>query len=254
MLDHAPPPAPLRESRPPAVPWRLGTSVSALLITFVSAVFGLSIVTAVSGDLFKHQQLTLNIVLYQWLVFGVVVSVFLLIVLRFHVGGSVLGYRFPGWGTLGTAAAAVLPVLLAVQLIGLFFNTFIPGYHLHGNAQELVQGEQPHLNLLGDVLVLAWVAVEVPLAEETLFRGILFQGLRETLVRWIPYHWAVFVGAVVSGLLFGLAHGEMYALPILAFLGIALAYVFQYSRSIFASAIVHGIINFLSTVTILHIV
>lgn len=253
MLDRIPSAAPLHEPRPPAVPWRLGTSVAALLITFVSAVFGVTIVTAVAGGVFKHQQLALNIVLYQWLALGVVVSVFLLIVLRFHVGAAALGYRFPGWATLGTAAAAVLPVLLAVQVIALFFNTFIPGYHLHGNAQELVQGQQPHLSFLGDVLVLAWVAIEVPLAEETLFRGILFQGLRETLARWIPYHWAVFVGAVVSGLLFGLAHGELYALPILAFLGIALAYVFQYSRSIFASAIVHGIINFLSTVTILHL-
>jgi membrane protease YdiL (CAAX protease family) len=59
---------------------------------------------------------------------------------------------------------------------------------------------------------------------------------------------------VVSGVLFGAAHFELYALPILAFLGFALAYVFQYGRSIYASALVHGIINFLSTVTILHIV
>jgi membrane protease YdiL (CAAX protease family) len=225
-----------------------------VLVTFVSAVLGLNIVTAIAGNTFIDQQLTLTIILYQWLVLGVAASVFLLIVLRFHAGGSVIGFRFPGWGTLGTAAAAVLPVLLAVQLIALFFDTFIPGYHLHGNAQELIQGKQPHLNLLGDVLVLAWVAIEVPLAEETLFRGILFQGLRETLARWIPYQWAVFVGALVSGVLFGLAHGEMYALPILAFLGFALAYVFQYSRSLYASATVHGIINFLSTVTILHIV
>jgi len=93
--------------------------------------------------------------------------------------------------------------------------------------------------------------IEAPLAEETLFRGIIFQGLRNLCSRWAPNGVAIFLAALVSGVVFGLAHLEIHTLPILALLGIVLAYVFQYGRSIFASALVHGLVNILAVISLL---
>ena len=59
-------------------------------------------------------------------------------------------------------------------------------------------------------------------------------------------------GAIVSGLAFGLVHFEPHTLPILAFVGIVLALVFEYSRSVYASFLVHGTVNFLAVLSVFH--
>jgi membrane protease YdiL (CAAX protease family) len=151
------------------------------------------------------------------------------------------------------AAAAVLPLYGGVLLIYAAFTTLLPGYHLRGNAQDLFQGLPNHPGLGLEILVLLWAGVQAPLVEETLFRGILFQGLRQFFARWIPYQGAVLAGAIVSGVIFGLAHSsEPHTWPILIFLGIALAYIFQLARSIYASALVHAIINGAATLLYFH--
>jgi membrane protease YdiL (CAAX protease family) len=122
---------------------------------------------------------------------------------------------------------------------------------VHGNVRELGNTIHGHPGAVEKILIVAWAAIEVPLTEETLFRGIIFQGLRTFFDRWIPYSVAVFVAAAISGTLFGLAHGEPHTLPILIFVGMALAYIFQYGRSIYASAAVHGLINALAMITLL---
>jgi membrane protease YdiL (CAAX protease family) len=90
------------------------------------------------------------------------------------------------------------------------------------------------------------------LVEETLFRGIIFQGIARFSSRWLNEHLSIFVGAVVSGVIFGLAHFEPHTLPILVFLGVALAYVFYYSRSIYSSMLVHGSVNAIAAISVFH--
>jgi membrane protease YdiL (CAAX protease family) len=92
--------------------------------------------------------------------------------------------------------------------------------------------------------------VLVPLTEETLFRGIVFGGLARFFAGLIPENAAVFVAAVVSGAIFGLAHLEPHTFPILMFLGICLAYIYYYGRSVFASALVHGLFNTIAVLAV----
>ena len=73
-----------------------------------------------------------------------------------------------------------------------------------------------------------------PLVEELMSRGIGYR-LLEPFGRW----WAV----VLVGLAFGLAHGLVGALPILAAFGAGLAYVRSRTGSVYPGIILHGGFN-----------
>jgi membrane protease YdiL (CAAX protease family) len=239
--------------RRPSVAWGLPSAVGALALTLTSAVIGQFVLRASLGRGFDRQhQLTFSILSYQFIAAGVILSLILLIFLPYRSRLQSVGFRFPGWTALAVAAASVILILFAVAGLVWFFNTFLPGYHIHGNAQEILPGKRRHLPLLQQAGLLLWAAVEAPLVEETLFRGIVHQGIRQFFVRWLPRWAAVLLAALVSGFLFGLAHGEPHTLPILVLLGVILAYVFEATRSLYGSMVVHGLINALAVVNLLH--
>ena len=75
----------------------------------------------------------------------------------------------------------------------------------------------------------------VPFGEELIFRGIFYKMLRE--------RWGVWPGVLISSLVFGAIHGDL-AVGLTAFLlGILLALVFEYSRSLWTSILVHALNN-----------
>jgi len=94
------------------------------------------------------------------------------------------------------------------------------------------------------VAVFAFFAIVfAPLAEETLFRVFFFNlGLR---------YGGFWMGAVISGTLFGMAHGDAYAAIPLALGGVILCYVYYRTRNAWASMISHGIFNALSILALL---
>jgi membrane protease YdiL (CAAX protease family) len=248
---------PRAESTPPVsadprfVSWSIGTALGSFGLAFVIYVLGEAILEVVGRGLYDRDQIVFSIVAYQFLALGVAVSVGWLIIRRAGSGLEALGFRFPGILPLMRALLALIPIFVGVALISAAFSTFFPGYHLQGNAkQELPVGN--HVNAARAVLILVWAAVEAPLVEETLFRGIIFQGIARFSGRWLNEHLSVFIGAVMSGLIFGLAHFEPHTLPILVFLGVALAFVFYYSRSIYASMLVHGAVNAIAAVSVFH--
>jgi membrane protease YdiL (CAAX protease family) len=207
-------------------------------------VVGGAVLVVLALGLYRHNRLVFDILAYQPLALGVLVSAVWVVTSRFPGGPANLGFRFPGWNRLLSLTMLGLVVtFLGLALIDAVFTNFIPGYHLQGNAQQLFQGVPKHPNVLKLALILAWAAVEAPLVEETLFRGMVFQGVRNFAALHVPYWAAVLIAALASGAVFGLVHGELHTLPILIFLGIVLAYVFEASRSIYASTLLHGTIN-----------
>jgi membrane protease YdiL (CAAX protease family) len=228
---------------PWTVPWGLPTAAVTLLVSFSFEVLGAVVLFAVVGKAATSGNIEYEILGYQFLVLGVVVGLLTLIFARYNVKLSDLGFQFPGWEKLGTTVLiALVSIVAGIAILSFLFTTFLPQYHLQGNARELL-GQPRHISIAREVIILVWAAVEAPLAEETLFRGIIFQGLRQFFLHRFPYGWSVFGGALISGIVFGLVHGEIHTLPILALLGVILAYVFQVSRSVYASALVHGIVN-----------
>ena len=94
-------------------------------------------------------------------------------------------------------------------------------------------GEDPYI----------WVCLSVvifgPIAEELLFRGIIYNSIKKVCN---PY-----VAIVLSGLMFGIWHGEFVQTVYTTFFGIALAVVYEYSGSLWVPIGMHILNNFTST-------
>lgn len=99
-----------------------------------------------------------------------------------------------------------------------------------------------HLSLLPFILAGA-VVILAPLAEEALFRGILFQSLRT--------QWGTPTAAVIAGILFGAAHLNLTLMAPLALAGIVLNGLYARTRSLIPSTVAHASLNALSVMTAL---
>ncbi len=231
--------------------WGAGIAVGSFGLAFVIYVIGDTILAFAANGLYKRDVIAFGIVAYQFLALGVATCVVLLLVHRPAGGLQEVGFRTISFPAVRAALLSLVPIFIGVALLTAAFSTFFPSYHLQGNAQqELPVGN--HVSVLKAIAILLWAGVEAPLVEETLFRGIVFQGVVQVARKRFGRQLSVFLGAVGSGLLFGFAHFEPHTLPILAFLGIALAYVFSYTRSIYGSMLVHGAVNVIAALSVLY--
>jgi membrane protease YdiL (CAAX protease family) len=80
--------------------------------------------------------------------------------------------------------------------------------------------------------------VVAPLAEELFFRGFLYQAFRNTL--------GVLPGALLSALIFGAIHFELFKLVQLAILGVILALLFEKTGSLWPPIMLHAVNNALA--------
>lgn len=99
--------------------------------------------------------------------------------------------------------------------------------------------EEPkaRLSVLGALAMILLVGLAVPIVEEMLFRGVLYAWMSE----WMPWT----VAALLSSLIFGLAHFEA-GRPVMAACvvgGLFMAVAFHFSHSLFAPIIIHGVNN-----------
>jgi hypothetical protein len=78
------------------------------------------------------------------------------------------------------------------------------------------------------------IGMLAPIVEELTFRGLGYR-LLEPFGRW--------TAIILVGLAFGLAHGLVDALPILAFFGAGLAYLRSRTGSVYPSILVHATFN-----------
>jgi membrane protease YdiL (CAAX protease family) len=74
-----------------------------------------------------------------------------------------------------------------------------------------------------------------PFAEELFFRGVLF--------RWIRDRWGAWAGVLISGIIFGAAHGEVSVAVAASVLGFILAWIYDRSKSLWPSIIIHVVLN-----------
>jgi membrane protease YdiL (CAAX protease family) len=109
---------------------------------------------------------------------------------------------------------------------------------------ELVGGEVPEVQetlqeALVDpaqsVVVTVAVVVFAPLGEELLFRGLLFQALRNRVRLW--------PAMLLSGLLFAASHVEPLAILVLSPVGVFFAWVFHRRGSLLVPIVAHATFN-----------
>lgn len=92
------------------------------------------------------------------------------------------------------------------------------------------------------LLVTFAVAVVAPVAEELLFRGLLYQALAKRLPGWPA------IG--LSGLAFGLTHLEPFVIVLTFPLGMALAWMFRRYGTLVVPVVAHAVFNLIGVLVI----
>ncbi|HEY3374548.1 MAG TPA: type II CAAX endopeptidase family protein [Candidatus Aquicultor sp.] len=114
---------------------------------------------------------------------------------------------------------------------------------IHGNQQALENLPQIFgKSVFGFILAALLVAVVAPLVEELFFRGFVYPAFRQ--------RWGVTAGVIASSVLFSLFHFNAFLFIPIMFIGIALAYLYETTGSLWPSIMLHALNNFLSVILI----
>jgi uncharacterized protein len=162
--------------------------------------------------------------------------------LRTRARPSDFGFRSVGWRVaVGGVLAAGVSYYVLTALYASLFN-------LHGNEKlpkELGVGKSTAA-LVGAAI---FVCVVAPMAEEFFFRGFVFGGLRRMRVMVAGRNVGIWVAALITAILFGLAHAgsasPKYLIP-LGFLGFVLCLLRWRTRSLYPCMALHSINNSLA--------
>jgi membrane protease YdiL (CAAX protease family) len=162
---------------------------------------------------------------------------YLLVIRRRGLTWRAIGLRpaQPRWYAAAVALAFLsLPVVMAVN----------------AGVQALL-GEplrNPQLEMLAPAafswsalaLMLAMAGVVVPIVEEIVFRGLVFG--------WLWRRFGFGLGMLASALVFAFAHGIPALAPALAVQGVALAWLYARSDSLWPAVVMHGTFNALMSI------
>ncbi len=156
-----------------------------------------------------------------------------------------LGFRAPDMTDAGKIVAAIVAMFVLVTALGSLLSTA-----LHFKTQELAVQVFLHMHGLDKVLFALFAVVVGPVTEEFVFRIFLFNAMR----KW----WGFWPGAIVSSILFGLAHGQQPFTPAmvvslslpLAIGGMILCWVYVRTGSAWSNMITHASFNALSLLLI----
>jgi membrane protease YdiL (CAAX protease family) len=125
--------------------------------------------------------------------------------------------------------------LAACVLVGVYVFSAILEPLLHpGREQGLTPSGWDSDRAAAFAVNFAVIALVAPVVEELTFRGIGFSLLQQ---------WGDWFAIVTVGLLFGLAHGLVEALPILVVFGAGLAWLRSRTRSVYPGMLLHGTFN-----------
>jgi membrane protease YdiL (CAAX protease family) len=126
-------------------------------------------------------------------------------------------------------------LLLALWSVPAYLAILSLDHVLHGGREQGLtpsHWEPRHASAYAANFVV--IAIMTPFVEETLFRGLGYS-LLERFGRW--------PAILAIGIVFGVAHGLVEALPELTLLGIVLAWLRSKTGSIYPGVLVHGTFN-----------
>ena len=205
-----------------------------LLAAFVAGLFVLAFVAGVRTPppASIDPRLLIAAILLQFFFEGLLVAAVLLALPRLSKFSlRDLGFRSLSRPALGIAVVGAVVMALvsdgSASLIERLAHT--------AHRQESVEIFK-HLHDPATIAVFAVTAiVAAPIAEESIFRAFFFNlGLR---------YGGIWGGTLLSSVLFGLAHGDVYEAIPLALGGAVLCGVYYTSRNAFAPMISHGLFN-----------
>lgn len=150
-----------------------------------------------------------------------------------------LGFRMPTPGNLGIALLGGIGMIVCADGGAALLN-----YLTHSQHQQDIVEIFKSLHSSSTIVVFVLFAIVfAPFAEEAIFRLFFFNlGLR---------YGGFWLGAILSGFFFGLAHGDVLFILPLALAAVVLCGVYYYTRNAWMSMISHALFNSLSIVVLL---
>jgi membrane protease YdiL (CAAX protease family) len=180
-------------------------------------------------------------IVFQLVLEGAVVAVLLIALPRLSkMSFGQLGFEVPKLWQIGVALLGAVAMVIVADGGAQLVETLTHQKH-----------EQQVVELFRQILgnkSLAWffaifAIVIAPFMEESIFRLFVFNiGLR---------YGGFWIGSVISGLLFGAAHGDPMVLVPLGLGGMVLCAVYYRTRNAFCSMITHGCFNALTVVALI---
>lgn len=237
------PPVPPRDAHPGDVPWPIWTAPAALATGLVAGVLGSVMVAALAGEA-GSKNTSPAVSLISDVVFDAafVVAALYFASLNRRTKPSDFGYRRVA---LALGIGAVVLGAIGYYVVTAIYQSIVS---LHG-TDKLPQDLGVGTSTAALVGAAVFVCVIAPIAEEFFFRGFLFGALRQWRIEIGGRNVGTWVAALITGLLFGLAHtgsaNPQYLVP-LGFLGFVLCLVRWRTRSLYPCMALHSMNNSLA--------
>jgi hypothetical protein len=135
---------------------------------------------------------------------------------------------------LKTAIGLAFMAVLAFFVFAIAYQVIFRPENPQDVVRDLGADQSTALLIAGAVLVIA----VAPVCEELFFRGFLFRVLRIRM--------GFVLAASIDGVLFGLVHGALVIVPILAFLGFILCWAYERSGTLLVPIALHALNNALA--------
>lgn len=146
---------------------------------------------------------------------------------------SVFRLKMPRLVHIIAAVITWAGAFIVMEIVSVFLaNIFPESYNSADDAVNLLITDSSTL------LIIIAVAVMPAICEELAFRGLLFGTLSKKYKIW--------PAIIISGLIFGIYHGNLIKTFVVGFLGMTMAYVIYNTDSIFVSMIMHFLNNFIA--------
>jgi CAAX protease family protein len=245
MATAPPPPQAPEQPDPDRAPWRLWMAPAAVVMGFGLGLVGTIVVGVVASAAGSSlSKPTPAVSLLEDLAFDLS---FVAAALYFaSIGGRprpvVFGYRWIRWRV---GVGAVVLAGISYYVVTAVYASLVK---LHGTDKlpsELGVSKSTAA-LIGAAI---FVCVIAPICEEFFFRGFIFGALRNWKIRVAGRDLGTVAAALVTGILFGLAHtgsaSSQYLVP-LGFLGFVLCLVRWWTRSLYPCMALHSLNNSLA--------
>lgn len=142
------------------------------------------------------------------------------------------GWTARGWGNVGTGVVAGLGILVVTALL---VSLEERRFRVRANNPFVTSSTLGHHPGLAAAFIAFAVVLLAPMAEEALFRGILFGSLSR--------RWRYLPSTAVSAVIFGLAHLNLSLLLPLALAGVVFNALYRRTGSLIPSTIAHATLN-----------
>jgi CAAX protease family protein len=165
-------------------------------------------------------------------VLSLIGSIYLLGLLRKKKPWSSLGFTQPPAKWVAVAGLIGLVMIPLAGWITIVIQKLL-NQPLENPQLEFLLPE--HFSWFGICAGFILIGILVPIAEETYFRGMVYTTMRGK--------WSVGLSLVVSSAYFGLLHGDIALAGMAFILGVILGWVFERSKSLWPSILIHMINN-----------